>query len=236
MQRDWYGLRRLIGRGAAKRTAIALVCVLAAGCFRDAIDKGNACLQLGDYAMAIDFFNRELHRNPRDFDARLGMGKALLQKAASEPADTGAWARALTHLEAARTLEPHRRMRPLLSEAWLYRARALFQGHDTLEGLAALSRAIEYDPKRLEAINLAGIIYSRMGAMKKSQALFSRAVAIDSSHPTSQFNLGMAFWQRQRYDSAHVHWMAALRLDPDDEDALYWFAVSEQVLREGGGR
>jgi tetratricopeptide (TPR) repeat protein len=233
MQRDGNGLRRRIGLRAARGAVIVVVCALAVGCSRDAIDKGYACLQLGDYAMAIEFFDRELHKNPRDFDARLGMGKALLQKAASEPADTGAWGRALTHLEAARTLDPHQRLTPLLSEAWLYRARSLFQGHDTLEGLSALSRAIEYDPKRLEAINLAGIIYSRIGAIKKSQALFSRAVAIDSSHPTSHFNLGMAYWQRQRYDSAHVHWMAALRLDPDDEDALYWFAVSEQVLREG---
>ena len=55
--------------------------VVMAACTTSDLRKGAVALELGDYTMAINFFSRVLERKPAHFEARLGMGKALLQQA-----------------------------------------------------------------------------------------------------------------------------------------------------------
>jgi tetratricopeptide (TPR) repeat protein len=198
------------------------------------LDKGNTCLRLGDYRMAVAFFERELQARPGSYEGRLGLGKAYLQKAIDQPGDHQAWRRALTNLEAARTISPRGRIDELLSQAWSARARSLLAEADTLRALEALSRAIEYTPDSIEPINLAGIVYFRIGDRAKAEMLFERAAALDSSHATAEFNLGMVQWQRGEIAAAREHWLRALKRSPDDEDILYWFARAEKASRKQG--
>jgi Flp pilus assembly protein TadD len=108
----------------------------------------------------------------------------------------------------------------------------LLGGQDSISALDALSRAIECNPRALEPINLAGIIYFRMGEPDKAEALFARALAIDSLSAAAHFNLGMVYWQGGRFSDAHGQWYAALAASPRDRDILYWFALAEKKKRE----
>ena len=92
--------------------------------------------------------------------------------------------------------------------------------------------AIEFNNRALEPLNLAGIIYFRMGEVDKSEMLFRKAVALDSANAAAHFNLGMVFWQGKRYNDAHTQWLSALAASPGDKDMLYWFALAEKKLRE----
>jgi len=201
------------------------------GCRSDELDKGQACLALGDYPLAQRFFARAVESDPRGYEARLGLGQALLQKAYAEN-DSSAFAGGLMQLEACRTLRPASDIGGLLSEAWLDRARGLLRSKDTLAALAALSKSIDREPRDPRPVNLAGIVYGKLGDPSKAEALFRKALGLDSADASAHFNLGMIRWQAGDARGAHDHWLAALKALPDDEDILYWFALAEKKLRE----
>ena len=200
------------------------------GCRNRNLEKGDICLRLGDYPSAIAFFSEEVKRHPDSYEARLGLGKALVQKACD--ADTSAWKSASIQLEAARTLSPTSDIKALLGDVYLERAHQLLSCRDSIAALDALSRAIEFNNRALEPLNLAGIIYFRMGEVDKSEMLFRKAVGLDSTNAAAHFNLGMVFWQGKRYRDAHAQWLLALAASPGDKDMLYWFALAEKKLRE----
>ena len=214
------------------------LCVFAvfvlSGCTDSDVDKGASCLLLGDHVMAQEFFAKALARDPRNYEARLGMGKAFLQAAADDECDTSAWRNACRHLYAARTLRPSEGINSLLSQAWSERGRMLVHYHDTLAALEALMRAIEYDPKQYEPLNAAGIIYFRMGETQKASALLSKALSLDSGNVTVLFNLGMVRWHEGDIADAHGLWLKAFKRAPKDDAVLYWLATAEKKLREAG--
>ena len=208
----------------------AAIIAIAPGCRNRNLEKGEICLRLGAYPSAIAFFSEEVKRCPDSYEARLGLGKALVQKACD--ADTAAWKSACIQLEAARTLSPTSDIKALLGDVYLERAHELLSCRDSIAALDALSRAIEFNNRALEPLNLAGIIYFRMGDVDKSEILFRKAVGIDSTSAAAHFNLGMVFWQDKQYTDAHTQWLLALAASPGDKDMLYWFALAEKKLRE----
>jgi tetratricopeptide (TPR) repeat protein len=210
--------------------ASLILLIIFTGCRNRNLEKGEICLRLGDYPSAIAFFSEEVRRYPDSYEARLGLGKALVQKACD--ADTLAWKSACIQLEAARTLSPTSDIKAILSDVYLERAHQMLSCRDSIAALDALSRAIEFNNRALEPLNLAGIIYFRMGEVDKSEALFRKAVGLDSTSAAAHFNLGMVFWQDKRYKDAHAQWLSALAASPGDKDMLYWFALAEKKLRE----
>jgi len=195
--------------------------------------KGTIALELGDYPMAIRFFSRVLERHPDDFEARLGMGKALLQQSVDNKNDSTSWRKAIMHLEAAQTVNDRADVHRLISQVWSERAYGLLHRDDTLQALEALTEAISADPQSTEPLNLAGIIYFRTGNPGKAKLLFERVLTIDAKNTSSLFNLGMVYWKQQQFAKAHDFWLRALKCSPEDEDFLYWFALAEKRLRTG---
>lgn len=208
-----------------------IVCHFLLRCSSDNVEKGNVCLSLGDYPMAIEFFDKEVRNLPDNYNARLGLGKAYLQKAVDNGDDPTSWKKALIHLEAARTLNPDSQSVKLISQVWAEYARTLLSGGDTVSALEALSSALQYDPERVEIINRTGILYFRLGYTEKAEILFRKAVNIDSTNAHSFFNLGMIYWYIDDINKARAYWLRALTIDSEDEDILYWFARAEKVLR-----
>jgi len=211
---------------------LCLLSVLGQGCRQSSTERGMLCIQLGDYVLAQHFFSQVLENYPGDFRARLGLGKALLQQAIVNTNDTQAWKEALTNLEAARTIDPSAHIADLLGSAWCERGRALLSFRDTVGALTALQRSLEYDAKNIVPLNLAGTIYFHLGEADKSEALFKKAIEIDSASAPAFFNLGMVAYSEGRLTFAHDAWARALTRAPKDEDILYWFSLSEKQLRE----
>jgi tetratricopeptide (TPR) repeat protein len=212
--------------------SIALaIAIMVPGCYHDAVERGDICLRLGDYGMAIELFTAEIRRHPDNAPARAGLGQALLQRAADH-GDTVDWKQALIQLDAAATLAPGPRNRTVAASAWMQRARQLLALHDTLGCLDACSRGRELDGSAIDPLNLAGIVYFRQGDAAKAAALFRQAIAIDSGNAVARFNLGMVEWYGGAWKNAHAHWFAALLAEPNDPDIMYWFAAAEKKLRE----
>jgi tetratricopeptide (TPR) repeat protein len=210
----------------------AVILFLLNGCSSLDMSKGSVALELGDYPLAITFFSRVLRRNPGHFGARVGMGKALLQRATDRPGDTTAWREAIMHLQAAQTIHGDTDIPLLLAEAWAERGAVLLDGGDTAGALDALTYAIELHPENPEPLNLAGIINFRLGRLQKARQLLERTVELDSSNASSLFNLGMICWEQQHVRRAYELWRKALGRSPDDEEFQHWITTAEKRLQE----
>ncbi len=214
------------------RASLPWFLLISAACTSSDLGKAALSLELGDYTMAIRFYSRVLERNPGHFAARLGMGKAHLQKAVDDIGDTSSWREAIMHLEAARTIRGGKGIDNLLSQVWSERASGTLLRGDTLASLELLTRAIACDPLNPEPLNLAGIIYFRTGKAHKARLLFERASAADTANSSFLFNLGMVHWEEKRVKDAHDLWLRALKFSPGDEEFLYWFAAAEKAVRD----
>lgn len=226
-------VRDAVGTAPIRKAAMAalLSALLLCACRKGEIEKGWVNLGLGDYPMAIRFFGSAVEAEPQRYDARLGLGQALLQKAFAEN-DSASFEYALVQLEACRSLAPSEDISGILADAYYERARGRLKSGDTVAALAALSKAIDRAPVNPRPLNLVGIIYGKLGEADKAEALFRKALGLDSADASAHFNLGMIRWQAGDVREAHGHWLKALKRLPRDEDVLYWFALSEKKLRE----
>src|SRR5512133_195271 len=210
-----------------------ILCILTLlSCKDSQVERGKACLNLGDYLMEEMFFEKALINNPLNFDARLGYGKALLQHVIDIPSDSSLWRKSLMNLEAALDIKPSTDLSSLISDAWYERAMMLLVHRDTLGAFTALSKSIEINTKNSISLNTIGILYFKQGDTDKSEVLFKRAVAIDSTHSQAFFNLGMVYWSKNDYEQAKNSWLSASKLSPDDNDMVYWLAMAEKSLQE----
>jgi tetratricopeptide (TPR) repeat protein len=222
--------RRFPGKSSRLFLIVAAAAIVS-GCISSDVRKGTLSLEVGDYDRAVVFFSRALERNPAHFEARLGMGKALLQRAIDAGDDSVSWRLALMNMEAARTIGGGD-IDKLLSQTWLERAYGLLRRGDTLPAIEAITKAIAFDPQSHEPLNLAGIVYFRMGKTEKARMLFERAVSADTLAVSPLFNLGMVYWEQDQPRAAYERWLSALRKAPEDEMVLQWFAAAEKRLRE----
>ncbi|MBD3314275.1 MAG: tetratricopeptide repeat protein [Chitinivibrionales bacterium] len=224
--------------GSAIRALLALVATLFVfvGCTRDSVQRGMDCIELGDYEMARQFFEEELRENPRNFEARVGMGKSFLQEAWAESPDSTALRKALVHLEAARSIESRPFLKQLLAEVWsLYGSMKATQG-DTLGALTALSFSLDHAPDGTDALNLAGALYASFGHAARAESLFTRAARGDSLNTKSLFNLGMLQWHRKHYAEAAKYWRRITNLDSTDVQATLWLQRAQERLSREPGR
>lgn len=192
------------------------------------LEKGEAHLTLGDFTRAERCFSDAINRVPRSRHARLGLGKALLQRHAFYPEDTGLIAEALVQLEAARTLHPDSTAEKLLSIVWCQRAEVSLGSGDSVAALKALSRSTSLDPESTKPLNMAAILYFHRGESLKAINLFRLITTIDTASVSGWFNMGMVFWADSSYRQAADAFFKAAQRSPDDKEVLQWAARAKK--------
>lgn len=210
------------------RMLAIFLAVLLISCGENSVKRGYQSLQLGDYDMAIGFFIEQLHRNPGDFQARVGMGKALLQKSYANSQDTFLWSQALVQLQAARSIENHDFLNLLLKDAWIIYARKKLSSADTMAALIALTFALDYDPSNSEALNLSAILYSSLGLTQKAESLLTAATHYHQTDKDILFNLGILNFYRKEYANALRIWESEALFDSSDAELRQWIDLAEK--------
>jgi len=205
--------------------------ILLISCGESSVERGYQSLQLGDYDMAIGFFNERLHRDPRDFQARVGMGKALLQKSYANGQDTVLWRQALIQLQAARSIENHDFLNLLLKDAWITYGRNMLSAKDTMSALIALTFALDYDPSNSEALNLSAILFSSFGLTQKAESLLTAASYNQRNDKDILFNLGLLRFYRKEYAEALRVWNSEVLSDSSDAELRQWIELAEKKSR-----
>jgi tetratricopeptide (TPR) repeat protein len=211
-----------------------LTILIVTQCKNDLIEMGSRNLALGDYNRAIVLFSKAVDSDPESYNARLGLGKSLLQQiAALGNSGDELWNSCLINLEVAETLKPGSGVDTILSIAWYQRAQVLVKRRDTTMALHALMRSIQLDGKNVKTLNTAGILYFGKGERSKAYSMFSLAMQLDSLSITGPFNCGLVAWSEDDCPNALGIWRHALQRFPDDRELLYWTALAEKTC---GGR
>jgi tetratricopeptide (TPR) repeat protein len=181
--------------------------------------------------MARLFYERVLERVPGNFDARSGLGKALLQAASAANGDTALWMSAITQIEAARSLSPaDSAVSRLLAEAWIVRGRTLLDVRDSAAAMDAFKRAVEVDGYSSGALNLYGALAFAMSNDTLAEKLFKRALALDTTQAAGWFNLGAVFWGRGDAVMARHFWDEALNRSPRDREIALWREKAQKII------
>lgn len=206
-----------------------VVLSLLVGCER-LQEKGRICLEQGDWERACRFYGEAVDRDPSDLEARLGLGKALLQKSQALEADhrdkTGDWDAAVKELTIATAMRQDTGVASALYMARLQAAHALARDGDTAATLGRLEDLVKAWPGRTAARNFEAVLRYRRGEYEKALGLFQENVRLDSGDVSAAFNLGLLCLHTGRPALATDYLLKAARLSPKDPEILYWLGKS----------
>ena len=166
-----------------------------------AASKGNAALNEGDAAQALENYQEAIAANPTD--ARLYYDLSLAHNALGNKGDQQqALAKAI---ELDPSLEKaHNDLGILyLNIAWYDKAEP------------SLTKAIELNPQYAEAYNNLGVLYGRQGRNDESEKHFRRAIEDDPAYSQAYLNLGLMLAGQEKYKEAEVEVRKAVELSPE---------------------
>ncbi|MEN9355071.1 MAG: hypothetical protein RL318_2396 [Fibrobacterota bacterium] len=204
--------------------ALLLAFVLA-GC-DDLKERGRINLELGDWNRAERCFAQAVDEDPDDLEARLGLGKALLQKAQGLAADhrdkAADWDLAVRELSVATASKSDSEVSEALYQARVRAARSWAREGDTSVALGRLEGLRLASPEQTGARNIEAILRFRRGEYEKATALFEENHSIDSSDVSACYNLGLLYWHQGKLDRSALYLLKAARLAPQDAEIIYW--------------
>jgi tetratricopeptide (TPR) repeat protein len=123
---------------------------------------------------------------------------------------------------------PSQRFDDLLRQAATLHTRGEFAKSATL-----CETILERQPTHIEALHLLALLCGQAGDIQRAIGLFRKVLTIDSRHVLATFNLGIAFYNLRRFDTALAGFDRAISLKPDFAEAHHFRA---QTLRELAAR
>jgi tetratricopeptide (TPR) repeat protein len=111
------------------------------------------------------------------------------------------------------------------------------EGAARAEAIRAYDRAVNADPRSVEAWINRGTLYYEDGDLQKAADSFHRALASDAGSALAHYNLGSVLEEAGQAEAARDHLREAVRLDPNYPDAHYNLAfVCEKLGSFGEAR
>lgn len=171
----------------------------------------------GDPARAAARFREVIARTPDDLDARVRLGRALVE--AGHPDEA--------LVELGRVIALGDDARPdVLADAHEARAKALLRGGDSRGALGELNAALALAGDRASVHVGLGAVYARTGELERAATHLRRAVALAPSSSTAWNDLGVVLGRLGRPDDALGAHRTAVRVGPRDAAAHSNLGVS----------
>jgi tetratricopeptide (TPR) repeat protein len=167
---------------------------------------------------AVEAYERAIQRRPFYADAHVGLGEARLAKGDVDGA-IGAYTRALAH----NPIDP----RPHISLGKIYYAeKSLYY-----ESVKAYRKAIDLDPRSVEAHMGLGEVYEDKGLYPEAAVEYRRVIELDPKHTGALYNLALVY-EKTDPREAIAQWERYIALAaplPAEKD---WVVVARQHLRK----
>jgi tetratricopeptide (TPR) repeat protein len=113
------------------------------------------------------------------------------------------------------TAEPIADETPQDAPTYLDRGEALASSARLNDAIAAYDRALELDPKLVDAYVGRGFVLAHTGASEAAIDNFAAALRLAPNHPRAHFGLGRALRQQGHYAEAVAHLERAIQLNPE---------------------
>jgi len=95
--------------------------------------------------------------------------------------------------------------------------------------VAEYAKVVELRPEAAEAYNNLGVALRKKGELEKAVTSFDRALALRVDYREAKSNRGWVYVEQRRWPEARRDFEEVLKLDPEDEGALYGLS---RVLKE----
>ncbi len=170
------------------------------------------------FDQAVEAYQKAIERRPFYADAHVGLGDALAAKGDVDGA-INAYQRALTF----NTANP--RVHVSLGKIY-YGEKGLYY-----ESVNAYKRAIDLDPRSVEARMGLGEVYEDKGLYKEAIEEYRRVIEADSSHAEALYNLALVY-EKVDPREAITHWERYIALASQIPAQKDWVDVARQHLRK----
>lgn len=108
-----------------------------------------------------------------------------------------------------------------------------FTSGDLVRAAVCFEKALELDPRWVNALINLGSIFGRRGELERGIALQEQAVAVDPGHAPAHFELGNSLYRAGRKAEAVRSYENAVGLRPDDAEAHCNLALALSDLNRG---
>jgi Flp pilus assembly protein TadD len=184
--------------------------------------KGKSYLAVGRAREAKEVLESLVEKYPKEPDLRLFLAISLLKLRDVQAAELS--------VRKALSLEPdHLEARTLLG--WIN----LEVRRDYASAIEQYARVVALSPESPEAHNNLGVAFRRNGDLEKALETFNRALELRSDYSEAWSNRGWVHVEQKIWLAARSDFEQALRLDPNDEGALYGLSRVLRQIRDYAG-
>ncbi len=171
------------------------------------IEEGTRFHESGQFAFAVDSFEKALSQDPGRYDAWVGRGSALFY--------LDRYSDALTSFEKAIEIDPRR------PDAWKYRGRTLHELGRSSEALESYEKAIDCDPGDADTLYYRGLALHELGRLADAIEAYEQILKTDQNNPDIWFRHGVALDDLGQYVRSIESYYRALAIDPSN--AVGWY-------------
>jgi tetratricopeptide (TPR) repeat protein len=179
--------------------------------------------ELGDRKMSLFHFEEAGHLAPED--PILHLQKAILhQQEGNNPAAFEEMTEAMSRLgnQKISTQDVQSLLRIMTI--------VLFQNHRHREALESARRALRISYRDGDMHAIMAESFAKLGELKKARNHYLRALETDRNRLEFNYGLAAVLWEQEKYGELTSVLDRILRVDPDDEYALYYKALSVSCL------
>ena len=171
------------------------------------IEEGTRFHESGQFAQAVDSFEKALSQDPGRYDAWVGRGSALFY--------LDRYSDALTSFEKAIEIDPKR------PDAWKNRGRTLHELGRPSDALESYEKAIDCDPRDTDTLYYRGLALHELGRLEDAIEAYEQILKTDQNNPDIWFRHGVALDDLGQYVRSIKSYNHALAIDPSN--AVGWY-------------
>lgn len=172
-------------RGIFKGLEILILLIFAISASCRKYEEGESLLKKGDYQAAVEYFQKQLDKNPKDPLLHNELGYAL--------SHIGRYEDAIKHYQEAIRLKPD------YPEAHYNMGYIFYQKYTYFKAIEEFSEAIKLDPNYAKAYNNRGLAYIMLRKFKEAKADFEKAIQLEPNNKLFKDNLEYCKKEEENY-------------------------------------
>ena len=98
--------------------------------------------------------------------------------------------------------------------------------HDDARAFAWFEKVIAIEPDNAKALHLQAVAATRLGRLKRAEAILKRCIALPDAPVLAHFDLGYVLYSQGRYREAMVEFDLAYHQNPNDPSIQYYRGAS----------
>lgn len=185
----------------------------------DHLASGISLYNSKDYTDAIDEFVKCIKLDPHKTEAYHFMGKSFEAK--------GEYNKAIHTYNTALKFEPKTETDYLTMGVILLEDLRLYK-----EAIDDFSRALEYNPNNIKALNYRGAAKILTSDEKGAVLDFNKAISLDSNQADAYSNRAIAYYDLNEYELALKDFQKAIKNHPDSFNEYHYYGLTKYKLND----